>query len=70
MTIVVVSHDMSLLFKGVDRVAFVNRKLHLHDTSALNPQLQEGVSCSDGCIACPVEMINKVENFIQNKEEQ
>ncbi len=68
MTIVVVSHDMSILFKGVDRVAFVNRRLHLHDTPSFSSQVTEELSRNDGCIACPVEMISQVEALMQKRE--
>ncbi len=45
MTKIVVSHDIKILFEGVDRVAYINRRLYMHDSPDLNIEHSEGHFC-------------------------
>lgn len=50
-TIVVISHDLSVLSTHAKSVACVNRTLHYHDSSEINPEMLEKA------YHCPVELI-------------
>ncbi len=55
MTIVMVSHDVSVLGRGVKSVACVNRTLHLHSSPSLTPEMYMAYGVAQPC--CPVELV-------------
>jgi zinc transport system ATP-binding protein len=57
MTIVMVSHDVSALSRGVTAVACVNRTLHSHPAPALTPELFHMVYGGGAAEVCPVDLV-------------
>lgn len=45
LTKIVVSHDIKILFEGVDRVAYINRKLFMHENPNIGLEPAEGHFC-------------------------
>ncbi len=45
LTKIVVSHDIEILFEGVDRVAYINRKLFMHENPGIAIEPTEGHFC-------------------------
>ncbi len=50
-TVIVISHDLSVLYSHVKAVACVNRNLHYHDAAEISQEMLEKV------YHCPVELI-------------
>ncbi|WP_320009224.1 ATP-binding cassette domain-containing protein [Maridesulfovibrio sp.] len=57
MTIVMVSHDISVLGEGVKSVACVNRKVHLHDQPKITRELLSEAYGETIKGTCPIELI-------------
>lgn len=57
MTIVMVSHDISVLGQGVKSVACVNRKVHLHDQPKISRKLLSEAYGDSIEGNCPIELI-------------
>lgn len=57
MTIVMVSHDVSALSRGVTAVACVNRTLHSHPAPVLTPELFHMVYGGGAAEICPVDLV-------------
>ncbi len=57
MTIVMVSHDISVLGQGVKSVACVNRKVHMHDQPKLTRELLSEAYGDTIKGTCPIELI-------------
>ena len=57
MTIVMVSHDVSALSRGVTGVACVNRTLHSHPAPVLTPELFQMVYGGGAAECCPVDLV-------------
>lgn len=57
MTIVMVSHDISVLGQGVKSVACVNRKVHLHDQPKLTRELLSEAYGETLKGTCPIELV-------------
>lgn len=66
MTVLVVSHDMSVLSHNIDRVFGVNQTMHIQDTAKLTPEMLDhlyGMSChhlyikNDTIIPTPCEKL-------------
>ncbi|BDQ35154.1 metal ABC transporter ATP-binding protein [Pseudodesulfovibrio portus] len=57
MTIVMVSHDISALAKGVKSVACVNRKVHFHAAPAITGDMYQSTYGTPGTGTCPVELV-------------
>jgi len=57
MTIVMVSHDVSALSRGVTAVACVNRTLHSHPAPVLTPELFHMVYGGGAAEVCPVDLV-------------
>ncbi|MDY0307344.1 MAG: metal ABC transporter ATP-binding protein [Desulfovibrio aminophilus] len=57
MTIVMVSHDVSVLTRGVKSVACVNRALHSHAAPALTPEMLRMTYGGDEAAGCPVDLV-------------
>jgi len=57
MTIVMVSHDISALAKGVKSVACVNRKVHFHAAPAITGDMYQAAYGTPGTGSCPVELV-------------
>ena len=55
MTKIVISHDINILLEGVNRVAFVNKTLILHNAPDLHFTKGEGHFCE-------IEFINAIQN--------
>lgn len=45
LTKIIVSHDINILFEGVNKVAHINKTLHLHDGIDTDIKLKEGHFC-------------------------
>jgi zinc transport system ATP-binding protein len=57
MTIVMVSHDVSVLSRGVTAVACVNRTLHSHPAPVLTPEIFHTVYGGGAAECCPVDLV-------------
>jgi len=57
MTVLVVSHDLSLALGSANKVAHVNRTLHVHSSHEFTPELLQALSESSLKNECPVEII-------------
>lgn len=57
MTVVMVSHDISVLGQGVKSVACVNRKVHLHDQPKITRELLSEAYGETEEGFCPIELI-------------
>ncbi len=57
MTIVMVSHDISVLGQGVKSVACVNRKVHLHEQPKITRELLSEAYGRNLKGTCPIELI-------------
>lgn len=57
MTIVMVSHDVSALAKGVKSVACVNRNVHFHAAPVITGDMYQLTYGTPGTSTCPVELI-------------
>lgn len=57
MTVVMVSHDISVLGQGVKSVACVNRKVHLHDQPKITRELLDETYGQTEKGYCPIELI-------------
>ncbi|WP_432735445.1 metal ABC transporter ATP-binding protein [Maridesulfovibrio sp. FT414] len=57
MTVVMVSHDISVLGQGVKSVACVNRKVHLHDQPKITRELLDEAYGQTEKGSCPIELI-------------
>ena len=57
MTIVMVSHDISALAKGVKSVACVNRKVHFHAAPVITGDMYQAAYGGAGTGSCPVELV-------------
>ena len=57
MTLVVVSHDISILHTKVKRVACVNQTLHLHDKPEITPEMAAMMFGCPDPEQCPVELV-------------
>lgn len=57
MTIVMVSHDISVLAKGVKSVACVNRKVHFHAAPTITTDMYQFSYGTPGDASCPVELV-------------
>lgn len=57
MTIVLVSHDVSVLARGVRSVACVNRTLHQHPAPVLTQEMFQMAYGGDEAACCPVELV-------------
>ncbi|WP_320172703.1 ATP-binding cassette domain-containing protein [Maridesulfovibrio sp.] len=57
MTIVMVSHDISVLGQGVKSVACVNRKVHLHDQPKITRELLSEAYGETLKGTCPIELV-------------
>lgn len=55
-TKIIISHDINVLLEGVNKVAFINKTLHLHNTPDLG-----AVKTGNGHF-CEVELINYLKN--------
>ncbi len=45
LTKLIVSHDINILFEGVNKVAYINKTLHIHDGIESDMHLQDGHFC-------------------------
>ncbi len=57
MTVVMVSHDISVLGQGVKSVACVNRKVHLHDQPKITRELLDEAYGKTENGYCPIELV-------------
>ncbi|WP_031479894.1 metal ABC transporter ATP-binding protein [Maridesulfovibrio frigidus] len=57
MTVVMVSHDISVLGQGVKSVACVNRKVHLHDRPVITREFLDEAYGENERGSCPIELI-------------
>lgn len=57
MTIVLVSHDVSVLARGVRSVACVNRTLHQHPAPVMTQEMFQMAYGGDDAACCPVELV-------------
>ncbi|WP_291326620.1 metal ABC transporter ATP-binding protein [Desulfovibrio sp. UCD-KL4C] len=57
MTVVMVSHDISVLGQGVKSVACVNRKVHIHDQPKITRELLSEAYGENERGSCPIELI-------------
>ena len=57
MTIIMVSHDISALAKGVKSVACVNRKVHFHAAPVITEDMYQLSYGTPGDATCPVELV-------------
>lgn len=57
MTIVCVSHDLSVIGSGVKSVACVNRTMHFHDAPELDAGMLRMMYGADHAQRCPVELM-------------
>ncbi|CCO25340.1 metal ABC transporter ATP-binding protein [Maridesulfovibrio hydrothermalis] len=57
MTVIMVSHDISVLGQGVKSVACVNRKVHLHDQPKITREILSEAYGENEKGSCPIELI-------------
>lgn len=57
MTVIMVSHDISVLGQGVKSVACVNKKVHLHDQPKITRELLSEAYGETEKGSCPIELI-------------
>lgn len=57
MTVVMVSHDISVLGQGVKTVACVNRKVHIHDKPVVTRELLNQAYGETEHGTCPIELV-------------
>ncbi|SDK87431.1 zinc transport system ATP-binding protein [Maridesulfovibrio ferrireducens] len=57
MTVIMVSHDISVLGQGVKSVACVNRKVHMHDQPKITRELLSEAYGENERGSCPIELV-------------
>lgn len=57
MTVVMISHDISVLGQGVKTVACVNRKVHIHDRPVITRELLSEAYGETAEGTCPIELV-------------
>ncbi|WP_320170696.1 ABC transporter ATP-binding protein [Maridesulfovibrio sp.] len=76
MTVVMVSHDISVLGQGVKSVACVNRKVHLHDQPKITRELLNEAYGETADGSCPIELFahgdfpHRVVEFHNDREDE
>jgi len=60
MTVIVAGHDVTGLLGEADRIAYVNRELHIHDAPQVAGDLADAARITPLQRLCPVELLSRI----------